>query len=655
MIAKPILELLSTISLNQYIRASRSKGRGNVERSTRQDLVATLERVALAYASAANLSYEEERLSNLVNDILASERALLNVPRPRYPSYTNINVLNRFIGVYSNPSIQTTWAKCRLALAVVIDDWLHFERDALTLHERASGGAKPEQLGRNFQERNVKLRIERLELPCSLIANVTRPKIQPVDDLLSSEAYPVDWLYYAIEHDGAVGLAHLTALPQSDYHDEYLFLRTIHLTEICLWAIITGIRAATQAAARGEFSTVLLSLRESNFFAEFLVRVFSVFKTMPVESFFNGFREATGNASAIQSEQYQHLEILSRGMAPGKRSELSESNKLPELAWLADWQPRPEATLAGLVHTTERGAFASSGLLRSELYRLDRSLHNWRHVHFGIAREYLPGAETVGTGEQGIPYLERSLRTPALFESQSVSAASVVRDAVSRDAIVSSREFSELQIGFIVSRQVKATKLIEVSEEIGKQADERLRALSHQKEYPLSRLFRFYDPIFARYGAEFPLRQQLASAMRSGLTTKTIPRLLLSLELSSGLLMGLHDGSQMKFPIRVITAVAGQEFVSFSRKTLGLRADELVLADETRIFASYVQGPDKRTSIDLNPDTTTNQVFKTLVFVVFGAPGLPEADFGAGLVFARTAAFALSGEPEEYLVKTQYA
>ncbi|WP_453967340.1 hypothetical protein [Bradyrhizobium elkanii] len=608
----------------------------------------------MVYASAANLTEEEERLSNLVNDILESERALHDLRPPRYPYYGNIAVLNRFVGVYSNFSIQRTWAKCRIALAVVAEDWLQFERHALKIHDRAKNKPPTESLGENFQEQNIRLRIERLELICSLLANIDRPAI-PLLDSFASTDYPVDWLYYAMEHDGAVGLAHLTALPQSKLHDEYLFLRTIHLNEICFWAVITGIRAATQSFQRREYPTTFLALRDSNFFAEFLLRIFSVFKTMPIESFSggsSGFRDATGEASAIQSEKYQHLEIISRGLSAEKRKVLQNSERYPELQWLADWHPPPEATLSGLAQALAESEIEGASSMMAEIYRLDRSLQSWRNLHLGIARDYLP-KEAVGTGEQGVSYLEKHYRSPSLFGSRS-SGTTIVRNAVSSDAFVSSADFSGLQIAFIISRNVSASKLIETSEIMGKQAEERINQLSHETTYPLSRLFRFYDPIFARYGRQFPLKRELTNAMRSGLPPDIVQRLLLSLELSGGLLIGLLDGSQVKFPIRVTTAAAGSEFISITGETIPLKANELILADESKTIASYVQGPDKRTSVQVT-DSETARTFRSLVFVVFGAPALPEADFGAALDFVRTAAFSMAGEPEVCLVRTQYA
>lgn len=648
MISRAIVDLLRPVSLSEYIRGSRETGRAKVDGSSRSDLVLTLERVALVYATAANLNHEEERLSQLVGDILSSERALLDDRTPRYPVYTNIAILNRFIGVYSHVSIQDTWTKCRRALAILCDDWLAFERHALECYERNKKGSA-EAPGINFQENNVRQRIEGLELLCSFVTRVDRPTIPPVSAGPSAK-HPTDWLYYAIEHDGAVALAHLTALPQSTYHDEYLFLRTLHLSEVCLWAIITGVRAATQSHARNEFGVTLFALKECNFFAEFLVRALSVFRTLPIESFFDGFRVDTGDSSAVQSEKFQHLEIISRGLSEEKRSALRTKK---ELSWLADWRPGPEATLVGLLNAVEQSNFEAAPSVRAELFRLDRSLQSWRNIHLGIARKYLPKG-TVGTGEEGVTYLERHYQTPGIFADPEVENTASTKNSISENALVTSADFYGLRVGFIIARNVPAQALIETTQAIGEQTKERLKDLSSDKNYALSKLFRYYDPIFAKYGKPFPLKRKLQEAMKSGLPERPIPKLVLSLELSTGLLMGIHDGGAIRFPIRVTTASEGQHFESRSGKILALKSDELIVADEVRAFASYVQGPDKRTALQL-PADPSGKSFKSLLLVVFGAPGLPEADFEAALDFVQTAAFTMAGQkPEVHLLTTRY-
>ncbi|WP_342723950.1 hypothetical protein AAFG07_33400 [Bradyrhizobium sp. B097] len=651
MISKAIINILSPISLNDYVRSSRETGRANVDPAARAEFVSALERVALVYANAANLSFEEERLSNLVNDLWSSERPLSENPKPRYPIYTNVALLNRFIGVYSNPSVQSTWTKCRVALAIICDDWLHFERHALECHERIQGGRAADATGINFQEVNVKERIEELEILCSFLTNVERPAIPPVYAGMRSK-YQIDWLSYAVEQE--VALAHLTALPQSMYHDEYLFLRTLHLFEVCLWAIIVGIRAAVQSFHRSELSTTLLALKESNFFAQFLLRVLSVFRTLPVESFFDGFREATGDSSAIQSEKYQHVEILSRGLSDAKRTVLQQTvQKHKELSWLADWSPPPEASLVGLLSEVEKSTLAMAPAIRAELFTLDRSLQSWRNVHLGIARRYLP-KETVGTGEQGIGYLQKHFQSPGLFDGRRPDAhdAAVVS---TDDAFVSTEEFLNLRIGFIVTHDVPALKLIETADILAKQVNERLKQASDQEQNALSKLFRYYDPIFAKYSTTFPLKRQLAQVLKKGLRDPVIAKLLLSLELSTGLLMGIHDATHMQLPIRVTTATDGQHLASLNGRTLALKSGELVLVDQVRTFASYVQGPDKRTSVQLLKDPKA-QIFKSLLFVVLGAPSLPEANFEAALNTVQTAAFSIAGaQPDVFLVKTRYA
>ncbi|MCC8977594.1 hypothetical protein [Bradyrhizobium acaciae] len=610
------------------------------------ELVTTLERVSSAYATAANLSHEEERLSSLVSDILSSERALLDHPIPRYPIYTNLAILNRFIGVYSHPSIQDTWARCRKALAVLCDDWLSFERHALECFERAKTGAT-ETPGRNFPENAVRKRIEALELLCSFLASVDRPTIASIHNGVPAK-HPIDWIYYALEHDGAVGLAHLSALPQSDFHDEYLFLRTLHLTEVCFWAIITGIRAATQTYARDELGVTLLALKECKFFAEFIVRALSVFHTMPYESFFDGFRVATGDSSAVQSEKFQHLEIISRGISEEKRSALRTKK---ELSWLADWRPGPEATLQGLLSSVERSSVGLASSLRAELFGLDRSLQSWRNLHLGIARRYLPEG-TVGTGEEGVTYLEKHFQNPGLFTQVDAKKAPPTGRAVSENAFVTSVDLLGIRIGFIIARDVPGTAFAEAIESLADQTKDRLKDLSRDANYALSKLFSYYDPIFARHGKPFPLKKQLKEAMKNGLPERPVSRLLLSLELSTGLLMGLHDGSGLRYPLRVTTASEGQHFESMNGKTVALKSEELILADEVRAFASYVQGSDRRTSV---AETNGNN-FKELLFVVFGAPKLPEGDFEAALDFVQTAAFSMTGrKPDVQLVTTKLA
>ncbi|KRQ96805.1 hypothetical protein CP49_33175 [Bradyrhizobium valentinum] len=649
MISKSIVELLRPISLGHYIRSARETGRGQVEPSGRLEFVSALERVALVYANAANLDHEEERLSHLISDVLHSERALLDNPIPRYPIYTNIAILNRFVGVYSHLSIQDTWARCRKALAILCDDWLSFERHALDRFERSKAGGT-ETTGENFHEKFVRQRIQNLELLCSFLASVDRPTIASVNNSLPAR-HPIDWIYYALEHDGAVALAHLSALPQSSYHDEYLFLRTLHLTETCFWAIITGIRAATQAYARNEFGITLLALKESNFFAEFMVRALSVFRTLPYESFFDGFRVATGDSSAVQSEKFQHLEIISRGLSDEKRAALRSKK---ELSWLADWRPGAEATLGGLLASVEQSQLETASNLRAELFRLDRSLQSWRNIHLGIARSYLPEG-TVGTGEEGVTYLEKHFQNPGLFAHADNQKVATTTKLVSENAFVTSNDLLGLRIGFIIARDVPVPALLDAARALGEQTKERLKDLSRDTNYALSKLFGYYDPIFARYSKPFPLKKQLQDAMKNGLPDRPIPKLLLSLELSTGLLMGLHDGGALRFPVRVTTASEGQHFEAMNGKTLALGSEELILADEVRAFASYVQGPDKRTAVQL-PTEPTGKTIKSLLFAVFGAPGLPEADFEAALDFVQTAAFSMAGrKPDVYLLTTKLA
>src|SRR5262249_9700604 len=136
-------------------------------------------------------------------------------------------------------------------------------------------------------------------------------------------------------------------------------------------------------------------------------KLWAIFDTMPVKHFFEGFREATGDASAIQSVRFQTLEVLTRGLGQAKQRALSHQR---EAGYFATWQPPEEATLKGLCKLAQR---MGNTEFKSVAEMLHRDLYQWRSRHLGIARRYLP-PEAVGTGSEGISYLVANFRTPRL-------------------------------------------------------------------------------------------------------------------------------------------------------------------------------------------------------------------------------------------------
>src|SRR4051794_30505038 len=61
--------------------------------------------------------------------------------------------------------------------------------------------------------------------------------------------------------------------------------------------------------------------------------------------------------------------------------------------------------------------------LTEQVNILDRNLRSWRNTHLGIARTYLaPGI--VGTGNQGVQYLEQNLAVPTMYNRAEQTADS---------------------------------------------------------------------------------------------------------------------------------------------------------------------------------------------------------------------------------------
>lgn len=617
----PILaDVLRPTPLTEYLKTCRREGRAAIDADTRGALSSAYKTLRAIAGSGPRLHQTDWNLLNFATDFLWAEDALNAVPAPRYPVYTNLPVLDRYLGVRSHLPLNDLWRRCRRALTVLLRDWLNYERRAIESFVRGDQPA----LGIGFSEQSVRARIAILD---SLLGNLDTGDTPAIPDLGAGvvTSYPIDWYYYANDHDGLPSLCHATALPQSKWHDEFLFLRTIHLNEICFWAIINGVRVATSDFRLGNHGRVAASLNEAAFFADFLVRTFQAFKTMPYESFFDGFRLATGNSSAIQSEKYQHLELITRGLNKIKPGAMAEH---PELLWLLNWSPPPDATLAGLVAAVGQSPTSSEmRAIEQNAFKLDGALQSWRNVHLGIARQYLP-KDAQGTGNQGVPYLEASYQEPSVFPHGGSSPADKTPDE--QDWFI----FSPGTVPTPTQRtKIIGYRLIDIDPAEARSAidiaakDFADGVMGRQQK--LEHIFKLYDAEFSRYGMAFPLRHQLKTAITNGLPKDPVRRMLLALELSTGLLIGVHNLGKLTQQIQFMGATGGQQFKGIDAKNKVLRDGEWIFADKKGVFASYFQGPDSRTKV-VWPEVGKEQKL-SLLFLVMGAPGLSENQLNDGL------------------------
>jgi DNA/RNA-binding domain of Phe-tRNA-synthetase-like protein len=69
-------------------------------------------------------------------------------------------------------------------------------------------------------------------------------------------------------------------------------------------------------------------------------------------------------------------------------------------------------------------------------------------------------------------------------------------------------------------------------------------------------------------------------------------------ELRNALAMGVHDPDRIQGDIVLDVADEGEKFVGIGNRTIITRPNEVVLRDDSGIWASYTQGPDMATVVD---------------------------------------------------------
>jgi DNA/RNA-binding domain of Phe-tRNA-synthetase-like protein len=69
-------------------------------------------------------------------------------------------------------------------------------------------------------------------------------------------------------------------------------------------------------------------------------------------------------------------------------------------------------------------------------------------------------------------------------------------------------------------------------------------------------------------------------------------------ELKNALLLGVHDVDRIQGDIMLDVASEGERLVGIGNRSVMVRQNEVVLRDDSGIWASYTQGPDARTVVD---------------------------------------------------------
>ncbi|MFE3498978.1 tryptophan 2,3-dioxygenase family protein [Kitasatospora sp. NPDC059160] len=292
---------------------------------------------------------------------------------PRYYRYTDLHVFDWFLD--QRPDDQLTGAA--EALAVSLTALLAVERAA------PAGAIDPATSAERQQ---------RLRAPLDRVAELT---FDPAG------AVPLGEALRARENDPRARwnrfvLAECTGFPQSDKHDEHLFLRSVHACEMVFFLVRALVLRAAETCA-GDRREARTRLRQAVLTAELLNGVFSALWTMSPERFME-FRAETGDASAVQSMNYHAMEIVLYGLDPEKEKVLAEYGHLAELRGILaeEWQAQGARVRA-----------AGDGEMDRHLDALLRVLRRWRGRHYGFAVRYLTPELTGSGGTEGANYLKK--------------------------------------------------------------------------------------------------------------------------------------------------------------------------------------------------------------------------------------------------------
>jgi tryptophan 2,3-dioxygenase len=238
---------------------------------------------------------------------------------------------------------------------------------------------------------------------------------------------------YAQAADRRAALIHLTGMPLTRSHDEYMFIRVLQASELCFFALRVSVTAAVDAVKAEAYERATEEIEAALTFTGILCRLLFVLRTMPI-SHFGRFRYNTGGASAIQSVNYQLLDVVLYGLDSSKIEHLQRFGHLKAIV------PMGDARFVSLRDAVRRvdAATSEGGEFLATARRLDRSLLTWRGLHLSLAKTYIPNQER-GTGDtSGASYLRQRLLR-GLFEDEQPDWQLIERIMQEGDAVYAPR------------------------------------------------------------------------------------------------------------------------------------------------------------------------------------------------------------------------
>lgn len=322
---------------------------------------------------------------------LSAQEYILTHDKPRYEPYATIRLLRHVLEVDSHQPLSVTQRKIWAIFYRILLRQIDYEMTAL------SGTLGPERKQFEFVVSRARLR----ELAAAQALIPHRFGIIALPDIIEDVG---DLCEIGGDRFGAAIVDHLLVFPQTTCHDEVAFISFIQMAECLFWGTLIFVQRALAVIHVGRLAEAVRLLAAATEFAAPLIKIFHCVKTMPPDHFL-GFREATGDASAVQCQSWQMLDAHVYGVLPDKAAVLEGIPEVRHVLAFANPHFVPLVHVAG-----QLGGSETEAELTEAIIGLDNRLRAWRKFHENqLAGRTNPGylpPEAQGTGRtSGYGYL----------------------------------------------------------------------------------------------------------------------------------------------------------------------------------------------------------------------------------------------------------
>ncbi len=424
------LDKLHSLNLSELISVQRYKGRAELP-SDFLDHWSSIHTNAKLSLSHTGYSATRRRLISLLYELtypIYAVKEKSSGERLKYYQYSDVAVIQWYIGNKHVP-FRRIKARSLKGIQSILTNLHDFESRSVF------GSIKYSKL--RFDNEVAIDRIKKLTHTNTIVTTLLENIGVAANESSTTEYSNLgDYVFEEQNHDGMClsVLAHLMAFPQTQYHDEIIFMRTIHIAELCFFLLQIIFIEAIEAIQKCMYSAARAALTEAVQVVDILLSIFRALRTMPDgrkkgHNHFADFRDYTENASAIQSKGYQLLDVVYRGVDI-KKAEIIGSGLQPFLNSLSSFAHPNMISLRSVISDEDylKGANDDEKDGITHIARqIDRKLLTWRRIHLGFALAYLPPAQP-GTGETaGAAYLEKFIEEGKLF-SDTASDSDLLQD-----------------------------------------------------------------------------------------------------------------------------------------------------------------------------------------------------------------------------------